>query len=77
MYAIRSYYGLFETNATRGELAHPPGEPDIPIGLPGGDRTPKLPRLPMGQQRPPRITSYNVCYTKLLRQVVWVTAPAR
>ena len=55
MYAIRSYYA--HVDAMRDAVAVGEDERRPRIGL----------RLAEGEQRLLRITSYNVCYTKLLR----------
>ena len=66
MYAIRSYYEL-------GQFGFPLGRGDDPP-VEDGKVLPRevedlLPPLQQQSRRPgvPRITSYNVCYTKLLR----------
>ena len=70
MYAIRSYYAFFSLCDKSGTLVFHTN-PDL-IGMPAGfpcflpdfaDRGFRERRMKLGT----RITSYNVCYTKLLR----------
>ena len=75
MYAIRSYYGADTVGvgngdgAVVGEVEHQPGgEGVLPVGLGdvlGGE--PRLDGVVTVVHVGGRITSYNVCYTKLLR----------
>ena len=67
MYAIRSYYGSGIDLPHRFDLGQHPNflEPWYGIGVVAGAFG--VPYVWKEGQAPARITSYNVCYTKLLR----------
>ena len=82
MYAIRSYYGKGLTNSEIAAYLFESGYKNEPVICDSAE--PKsivelqlLGINAIGADKKPRITSYNVCYTKLLRKIPGMTADAK